>query len=267
MSAESYKEKGNEEFKKGNYEKAIEYYTYACEIDPKNHIYYTNRSNCQAQLKKWDKSLKDAEKAIACKSDWEKGYYRKGLALFNLGRFQEAMDAYEQAIRLQPSNDDFKKQFDLAKKELYKGLSEAEVLKLDGNALAKAGKFDEAIKMYTKAIEKCGSDEKDTKAKSDLYANRAHCWVQLYEPTKVRADCDEAIKINPEHFKARIRRAQALESLEKYKAALDDFEYVARRDPGFTVAVQGITRCRTACKKLGIDVSSSGSTTEEAKSK
>ena len=28
----------------GNFEKAIEYYTYATEIDPKNHLYYTNRS-------------------------------------------------------------------------------------------------------------------------------------------------------------------------------------------------------------------------------
>jgi len=72
MSAEGYKEKGNEEFKKGNYEKAIEFYTYATEMDPKNHIYMTNRSLCYASMQKWDKSLRDADKAVFLKADWEK---------------------------------------------------------------------------------------------------------------------------------------------------------------------------------------------------
>jgi tetratricopeptide (TPR) repeat protein len=72
MSAESYKEKGNEYFKKGDYEKAIENYTYACEIDPKNHLYYTNRSLCYASMKRWDKSLRDADKSIALNPNWVK---------------------------------------------------------------------------------------------------------------------------------------------------------------------------------------------------
>lgn len=53
MSAESYKDKGNEYFKKKEYDKAIENYTYACEIDPKNHVYYTNRSLCYANMGRW----------------------------------------------------------------------------------------------------------------------------------------------------------------------------------------------------------------------
>lgn len=51
---------------------AIEFYTYATEMDPKNHIYMTNRALCYASMKKWDKSLRDADKAVALKSDWEK---------------------------------------------------------------------------------------------------------------------------------------------------------------------------------------------------
>lgn len=38
MSAEAYKNKGNEEFKKGNMQAAIENYTYAIEMDPKVNI-------------------------------------------------------------------------------------------------------------------------------------------------------------------------------------------------------------------------------------
>lgn len=78
MSAESYKDKGNQYFKEKNYEKAIENYTYATEIDPKNHVYYTNRALCYASMQRWDKSLRDAEKSISLNKDWTKGWYRKG---------------------------------------------------------------------------------------------------------------------------------------------------------------------------------------------
>lgn len=62
-----------------------------------------------------------------------------------------------------------------------------------------------------------GDDEKTNMLRADVYANRAACNVQLYEPNKVRADCDAALKLVPNHVKALLRRGQALESLEKYK--------------------------------------------------
>ena len=43
-TAEDYKNKGNQEFKEGNYEKAIEQYTLAISMDPQNCIYYSNRA-------------------------------------------------------------------------------------------------------------------------------------------------------------------------------------------------------------------------------
>jgi tetratricopeptide (TPR) repeat protein len=69
------------------------------------------------------------------------------------------------------------------------------------------------------ALEKCVPGKDDT-AKADIYANRAACYVQLYEPKKVLDDCNNALKLAPDHAKALLRRAQALESLEKYKEAL-----------------------------------------------
>lgn len=269
--AEGMKEKGNEEFKKGNYEKAIEFYTYATEMDPSNHVFYTNRAMCYAAMKKWDKSLRDAETSIKYKKDWEKGHYRKGMALQNLGRMQEAVSAFQECVKLSPASADFAKALDVAKKEMFKGMSEAEILKLEGNDLFKGGKIDLAIKKYSDALAKIpeiktaaadaksptasgsaaapastpkSADEKNRVLKADILANRAACYVQLYEPTKVRADCDEALKLVPNHGKALLRRGQALESLEKYKLALDDFEAVLKQDPGSKMAVQAAVRLR-----------------------
>lgn len=250
-AAEGYKNKGNDEFKKGNYEKAIEFYTYATEMDPKNHIYYTNRSTCYAQMKKWDKSLRDAEKSLSIKSDWEKGHYRKGIALFEMGKFKEAMDALKSAVDINPQNKPAEEKLMEAKKEMMKGMSDAAIVKMEGNEFFQKGNIQEAIKKYSAAIAKCGSDEKSLEEKADIYSNRAACYVQLYEPVKVRADCDEALKINPDHAKALLRRGQALEGLEKFKDALADFEHVLRMHPDHKMAMDGASRIRSALKREG----------------
>jgi len=269
--ADKMKEKGNEEFKKKNYEKAIEYYTYATEMDPNNHVFYTNRAMCYAAMSKWDKSLRDAEKAISLKKDWEKGHYRRGVALQNLGRMQEAVQAFAECVKLAPGSADFQKAYDQAKKEMFKGLTEPEILKLEGNDLFKTGKIDDAIKKYTQALAKCPPDadliptaaqaatkatdakekefEKLRQIKADIYANRAACYVQLYEPQKVRSDCDAALKFVPGHGKALLRRGQALESLEKYKDALADFEAVLKTDPQSKMAYLAAGRLRNALRR------------------
>jgi len=210
MSADGYKEKGNEEYKKGNYEKAIEFYTYATEMDPKNHIYMTNRSMCYAAMKKWDKSLRDAEKSVQLNPKWEKGYYRQGVAYQNMGQHKEAVRAFKEAMQLAPKNDDFVKAYEAARKKLFKGMSESEVMKMEGNDLFKAGKIDDAIKKYTTALAKLsGTDDKSLQVKADIHANRAACYVQLYEPVKVKADCEEALKIYPTRQSAPTARAGA----------------------------------------------------------
>ena len=48
--ATEYKNLGNEAFKNKEYEKSIEYFTKAIEINPNDHIYYSNRSGSHACL-------------------------------------------------------------------------------------------------------------------------------------------------------------------------------------------------------------------------
>ncbi len=67
------------------------------------------------------------------------------------------------------------------------------------SALAKCP-ADEA-KTPTASEAKAAAAEKNRQLKADILANRAACYVQLYEPTKVKADCDEALKLVPNHGK------------------------------------------------------------------
>jgi tetratricopeptide (TPR) repeat protein len=242
--------KGNAAFKAGDHGKAIEYYTYATEMDPKNPIFYTNRSFAYSKMGKWDKSLRDANKSIKLKADWAKGHWRAGVALTNLGRLEEAMNALAQCTQLDPKNKQFANEHARVKALYYKDKSQAELIKLDANELFKKGQMEDAVKLYTKAINAALDTDKERQIKADILCNRAACYRNLYNSKKVVEDCTASLNLKPNNFKALFRRAQAYESLEKYKNALEDFQTASRLQPSHTACFQAVTRLRKTLKNM-----------------
>lgn len=62
-----------------------EKFTQAIELDPSNHVLYSNRSGAYASLKDYEHALEDANKVVEIKPDWSKGWGRKGTALHGGG--------------------------------------------------------------------------------------------------------------------------------------------------------------------------------------
>jgi len=98
------KAEGNAAFSAKDFDKAIELFTQAIEVDPSNHVLFSNRSACYASIKDFDGALKDAVKCIEIKPDWAKGHTRKGAALHGQGDLVGALDTYEEALKLDPNN-------------------------------------------------------------------------------------------------------------------------------------------------------------------
>lgn len=69
---EALKKQGNEALGKGHAEEAIRLYTDAIELDPDNHVLFSNRSAAFAKLNKFAEALKDAEKTVELKPNWPK---------------------------------------------------------------------------------------------------------------------------------------------------------------------------------------------------
>jgi stress-induced-phosphoprotein 1 len=91
-----FKAEGGKAFAAKDFPKAIELYSkvrqiarldskQAIELDPSNHVLYSNRSACYASLKNFDKALEDANKTVELDKTWGKGWGRKGAALYGLG--------------------------------------------------------------------------------------------------------------------------------------------------------------------------------------
>ncbi|KAA8913365.1 hypothetical protein FN846DRAFT_129280 [Sphaerosporella brunnea] len=102
--ADKLKAEGNAAFAAKDFHKAVECFTQAIDIDPNNHVLYSNRSASYASLKDFDGALKDASKTTELKPDWGKGWSRKGAALHGMGDLVGALDAYEHALQVEPGN-------------------------------------------------------------------------------------------------------------------------------------------------------------------
>jgi stress-induced-phosphoprotein 1 len=81
-----------------------EKFTQAIELQPENHILYSNRSAAYASKKDYEHALEDANKTTEIKPDWAKGWGRKGAAYHGLGDLVGAHDAYEEGLKLDPNN-------------------------------------------------------------------------------------------------------------------------------------------------------------------
>ena len=75
-----------------------------------------------------------------------------------------------------------------------------------------------------------------------LLANRAEARRQMSDVSACVEDCDRALRHDPTHVKARVRRALANEYLERYARAAEDFSTVVRFDSGNRVAREGLRR-------------------------
>lgn len=64
------KEKGNAALNEGKLSEAIQFYSQAIELDPVNHVLFSNRSAAHAKAGNYQEALKDGEKTVELKPDW-----------------------------------------------------------------------------------------------------------------------------------------------------------------------------------------------------
>jgi tetratricopeptide (TPR) repeat protein len=97
------RQKGNTQFRHGDFMAAVERYTAAiedvCDSTPvQDHAAcWSNRSACFVELGQYQAALSDADKAIELSPEWEKGWFRRGVAFKRMNNVAAAEAAFEQA--------------------------------------------------------------------------------------------------------------------------------------------------------------------------
>ncbi|XP_013186048.1 small glutamine-rich tetratricopeptide repeat-containing protein beta [Amyelois transitella] len=106
--AEKLKNEGNELMKAERHREALEKYTRAIELDPRNPVYFCNRAAAHFKLEEHEAAVADCTAALALQPDYSKAHGRLGLALTALDRHREARAAYARAAQLEPENESYK---------------------------------------------------------------------------------------------------------------------------------------------------------------
>lgn len=145
--ATQHKNTGNIAFQSGDFTTAINEFTKAIELNPNDHVFYSNRSGAYASLKQYDAALSDAQKCIELNNKFIKGYGRAATALYGLNKLDEAKKQYEAGLAIDSTN-----------KQLQDGLNEINnILQRQSNASA-AGENPMAKLFGPDAIEKLARD-------------------------------------------------------------------------------------------------------------
>jgi len=121
LGAERAKEKGNAAFSAGDFANAVKHFSLAIRLDPKSHIFYSNRSAAYASLGQGARALDDAEKCLSLAPAWAKGFSRKGAALVLTGNYKSAIGAYKRGLELEPQNGALQKGLDDLRAALREG--------------------------------------------------------------------------------------------------------------------------------------------------
>lgn len=115
----------------------------------------------------------------------------------------------------------------------------AEAKKTEGNELFKAGKYERALKKYSKALSTVESDhsfndEEKTKAKAlkiPLHLNKAAVLLKTKQYAEVKTVCNKALELDSSNVKALFRRSQAFTGSKDFQEAAQDLKRIVELDP------------------------------------
>ncbi|MFX1533037.1 MAG: tetratricopeptide repeat protein [Promethearchaeota archaeon] len=140
-------------------------------------------------------------------------WFEKANTLLKEGKFFEANEALEQALRVMPKFE----------KDMI-----AEAWKLKGIALKNLGKNNEALQALDKAI---AFDPNSVEA----WINKGKVLIKLKKPKGALSALNRAVQLEPKNSEALTNKGVALTHLKRYREALDAhdqaLELVDKRDP------------------------------------
>ena len=87
-----------------DFPKAVSLYSEALQLDPNNHVLFSNRSAALLKMGQFGAALQDAARARELNPKWPKAYYRQGAALQCLGRHGDALAAFSSGLARDPKS-------------------------------------------------------------------------------------------------------------------------------------------------------------------
>ena len=171
---------GNKQYKQGQFEQALPAYQKAVAQNPQNAIARYNLANARyrtGNLPEAEKSFDELIEKIPEKTYKEKGYYNKGVTLTKQKKLQESIEAYKDALKLDPADEDAR--FNLQKalleqKKQNQGQEQKQPQQKQQQKQKQQNKLDKRkIEQYLKSLE-----QKEQEVQRKIQQNRSRSVTQ-----------------------------------------------------------------------------------------
>jgi tetratricopeptide (TPR) repeat protein len=106
--------------------KALEFIDKAITINPLNYKAWGDKGFLLKQMGEYDSALMCLNRAIGIKNDFIPPIYNKGVLLGLLGRYPEAIETYNQVLKLDPNHELAKRDLDMINNLMKEGESNSE---------------------------------------------------------------------------------------------------------------------------------------------
>ena len=205
LSASDWLNKAHKFFTADAFQDAIDAFSKAIELDPKNVYAYRGRGNAYSVLVKYQQAIDDYTKLIELNpKDWS-SYKFRGDTYKKFGKYQQAIGDYTRVIEMHPE-------------EKYTYITR-------GNTYKDFGKYQQAIDDYTRVIE---MHPKDENTYVSAYMMRAYVFRNyLYDNKRAIDDFTKVIELHPKdkywYASAYADRGAIYNSLDDYEHAVADF--------------------------------------------
>ncbi|KAI3324630.1 hypothetical protein HD806DRAFT_493130 [Xylariaceae sp. AK1471] len=224
--ADKEKALGTENYKKRNFDAAVEHYSKAWDLY-KDITYLNNlgaahfeKGDYQACIDACTKAIEEGREIYADFKLIAKSYARIGSAYEKMGDLASAIENYQKSLTEHRTPDTVNKLRAAERKKIdtdkqaYIDPAKADEAREEGNKKFKEQDFPGAVAAYSEMIKRSPDDPRG-------YSNRAAAFIKLFEFPSALDDCNIAIKKDPKFIRAYIRKAQIYFGMRKYSECID----------------------------------------------
>ncbi|XP_074645859.1 dnaJ homolog subfamily C member 7-like [Tubulanus polymorphus] len=214
-----FEESAEKDILKGDYRRALFCMDRCLQRCPQCVRFKVKKAEALCFLKRYPEARDITNDLLQSDSLNADAIYIRGLCLYYDDNVDKAFQHFQQVLRLAPDHVKAKLIYKKAKLLIQK--------KEEGNQAFRSGKFDDAYRIYTEALE---IDPHNIYTNSKLYCNRATVCAKLNKLEQAKEDCTQAIELDGNYLKAYLRRAKCFMDLEKFEEAVQDYEKVYKID-------------------------------------
>lgn len=227
LAQESY-ERGRVAEASGNYGPAIEAYSSALQLDPRNDAAFMHRANSYFHAGRLDLALSDLNQSLAIQPDNSQAYELRSRVYRVLKDYPHAVEDLDQALKRNPDAQLFLERADLDEERGY---------------------LKNAIAVYGTALER-------QPGSPGILLKRAAVLKQLNEVDRAITDCAAAIAAGPRLAEGYLCRADCYVRMGVFPAAIEDLNAALKLKPdsaeagNMIAAVRNLVALNEGAKKV-----------------